>query len=299
MKETEISPETQGKHYESDVRKIRPLQRAGGNPRNDYGDLEELAADILQNGVVTPLRGFRLKDKTEHEWEITAGHRRLAACMLLVERGHVIRVKIVSIGDAKNITDETILMEHFTTNSGKPFTPVEQAETIRRLIALNWKTKDIATRMGKSMRFVQNMANFASAPKRIRDLVEKGVISYTLVLNIFKDCADYNEAIAKIEAALGFAKTEKKTEKPDDDSDIKNDPEDGFNVSDETYQKVTKRHLDKVSNKIDSWKEVQMVFKSQVDKPKEVLNPKLYSFAKKIIENKLTRSQIQILLFGN
>jgi ParB/RepB/Spo0J family partition protein len=293
MKQTEIEPEKQGKHYDVDVRKIRPLQRAGGNPRTDYGDLEELAADILQNGVVTPLRGFRLPDKSEHEWEITAGHRRLAACMLLVERGHVIRVKIFSIGDAKTITDEKIIMEHFTTNSGKPFTIVEMAETIRRLVALDWKSKDIATRLGKSQRFVQNMINFSSAPLVVRKMVSDGRISYTTVLEIFRDSVDWNEVRDKIEAAAGVAKTNKKpvVDLPEDEQ------EEGYTVSDDVHAKVTKRHVDKITNRVDSFKELQMVFKNQIDEGKEPANHELYSFLKKLIENKLSRTHIERALF--
>ncbi|MES2382633.1 MAG: ParB N-terminal domain-containing protein [Bacteroidota bacterium] len=293
MKELEIKDETQGKHYEVDVRRIRPLQRAGGNPREDYGDLEELAADILQNGVVTPLRGFRVSKSEAYDWEIVAGHRRLAAAMLLVEKGHTIRAKIISIGDSRTVTDEMILMEHFTTNSGKPFTPVEQAETVRRLQAIGWKNKEISVRLGKSMRLIQNLALLASAPIRIRKMISDKKISYTLVLDILKDSADYNEALDKIEASFGIVKTIKKSTVVENE-----DSEQTYEVSDEVHEKVTKKHFDKATNKVDSFKELQMVFKSQIDKPKDVINSELFSFAKKIIENKLTRSQIESLIFN-
>lgn len=286
MKKT-IEPETQGKHYEVDVRKIRPLQRAGGNPRTDYGDVKELADDIEVNGVVMPLRGFRVNDDSKFEWEITAGHRRLAACMLLAEKGIFVRVKMISIGDARKVTDEMILKDHITTNSGKEFTPVETAETLRRLQTVcGYKTKDLAALLGKSQRYVQNLLLLAGAPKRIRDMVSNKQISYTLVLDIFKQSIDFNDACSKIEASIGVAKSAPKKSGDESEED-----------SGDSGTKITKKHLNTAINKVDSFKELQMVLRANIDNAKTPNNSELYSFIKRIVENKLTRSQIEKELF--
>jgi ParB/RepB/Spo0J family partition protein len=291
MTPTKFNPETQGKHYEVDVRRIRPLQRAGGNIRSDYGDLEELAASIEANGVIVPMRGYRVSDDKNFEWEVIDGHRRLAACQLLINRGITVRCKIITV-DARKYSDEQLVLDMITTNAGKPLNPVEMAEAVRRLQNFGWKNKDISVKFGKSMRLIQNLALLAGAPKRIRDLISNGNISYTLALSIMKESVDFNDAIAKIEDSMGVAKMTKANLSPVEDAEE-------FAVSDDVHAKVTKKHVNIATNKVDSFKELQIVFKRQIDNPKDVANTELYSFLKRIIENKLTSSQIEKQLFNS
>lgn len=303
--ETTATPETQGKHYEVDITKCRPLQRAGGNPRTDYGDLISLAIDIYtNNGVTVPLLGFRVSDDSEYEWEVVAGHRRHGACKLLLDgfthegktyKLDIVRVKIMSIGDARKVTDEMILKAHLTTNSGKEFTPVETAETLKRLNSVcGYGTKELAALIGKSQRYVQNLLLLAGAPKRIRDMVSSKTISYTLVLNIFRDSVDFNDACAKIESALGLVK---KAPKPFS-MDNKEDEDDSVEVSAETHGKVTQRHLNKVTNKVDSVKELQIILQRNANGSKTPANEDFYLFLKKLVSNQLTASQIETELFN-
>ena len=144
---------------------------------------------------------------------------------------------------------------------------------------------------GKKPAFVRNLANLAGAPKRIRDMVSNQTISYSLVLNIFKESADYNDALTKIESAFGMVRTEKKSALPLEDQLNDNVPEKEI--------KITPAHINKVTNKVDSIKELQMVFKSQIDNPKEISNAELHSFAKRLIENKLTKDTINKLIFNS
>lgn len=304
MKEkNETTPETQGKHYEVDVRRVRPLQRAGGNPRTDYGDLISLAIDIFNNGLQVPLLAFRVNDDPNYDWESVAGHRRAKACNLLIEgfthenktyKLETVRVKVMSIGDARKVTDEMILKAHLTTNSGKEFTPVEVAITLQRLNTVSgYSTKDLAALVGKSQRYVQNLLLLASAPKRIRDMVSNKMISYTLVLDIFKESMDFNDACSKIEQALGVAK-----QGPKKTSSGEETYEPGDDVSDDKHTKVTKQHINKVTNKVDSFKELSLVLQGNIGNEKTPVNPEVYSFIKRIVENKLTRSQIEKELFN-
>ena len=306
MKEkNEATPETQGKHYEVDIRRIRPLQRAGGNPRTDYGDLISLAIDIFNNGLQVPLLAFRVNDDPNFDWESVAGHRRAAACNLLIEgfthegktyKLETVRVKVMSIGDARKVTDEMILKAHLTTNSGKEFTPVEVAVTLQRLNTVSgYSTKDLAALVGKSQRYVQNLLLLASAPKRIRDMVSNKMISYTLVLDIFKESIDFNDACLKIEQALGLANSApKKAPSMSDDGSQDEQNE----ITDVTKNKVTKKHLNTVTNKVDSFKELSLVLQGNISNDKTPVNSELYSFLKRIVENKITRSQIEKELFN-
>lgn len=56
----------------------------GLNIRTDYGDIEELAASILANGVKVALQGYR----DGEQFYVVDGHRRYTALKLLADRGH-------------------------------------------------------------------------------------------------------------------------------------------------------------------------------------------------------------------
>ncbi len=307
-KESVITAETQGKHFEVDIRNIRPLQRAGGNIRSDYGDLTELAISIFYEGIIMPMRGYRVEDEGFSGYESFDGHRRLAAGNLLLKGFEApdpntgekmlykldsVRAKVIIVR-ADRYSDEQIILDMITTNSGKPLNPVEISEAIRRLMVHGWNAKEIAAKFGKTVRYVQNLEILAGAPKRHREMVASGVISYTLLGDIFKKAADYNEAIAQIEAALGVAKTEKKTSGKDNDLGEHKEEEESDDLS---GVHITKKHLDKAINRVDSSVELKLVFKRQIDNPKTVGNSELYTFAKLIIENKLTADGIEKLLF--
>ena len=294
----EITQETQGKHYEADVRNIKPLNRAGGNIRTDYGNsdgsFEELVKSIEANGIIVPIRAYRDKEN-EGQWIAIDGHRRLTAAMKLVEeKGLTIRAKVITV-DSRKVSDEQLIIDMVVTNSGKPLSPIEMAEAVRRLINYGYSAKDVAIKFGKSTHLVRNLELLASAPKRLRDLVAQNRISYWHVLDILKESPDFNEATKKIEEALSLSIKEIKQKRKS--SNEEGTEEESFDVSEEVHAKISKRHINEVRNIVDSVKELRSVFKKQIDKPSEVLYPELVSFAKRLLNNELTANQIEKLLY--
>lgn len=294
----EITQETQGKHYEADVRNIKPLNRAGGNIRTDYGttdgSFEELVKSIEANGIIVPIRAYRDKDN-EGQWIAIDGHRRLTAAMKLVEeKGLTIRAKVITV-DSRKVSDEQLIIDMVVTNSGKPLSPIEMAEAVRRLINYGYSAKDVATKFGKNVHFIRNLELLASAPKRMRDLVSQNKVSYSLVLNLLKDSPDFNEASNKIEEALSLSIKENRFKNKTEIIDSEED----FEVNEEVHAKISKRHLNEVRNVIDSFKELRSVLKKQIDNPKIVGNPELFSFIKKLANNELTIKDIENLIFIN
>lgn len=283
---TTATDESQGKHYEVDVLNIKPLPEdrgAGGNIRTDYGDIDELAKSIFQNGIIMPLRAYRDKDN-EGGWIAIDGHRRLAAAMKLVkEKGITIRAKVITV-DSRKISDEQLIYDMITTNSGKQLSPVEMAEAVRRLIAYNHSVKDIAKGFGKPILFIQNLELLASAPKRVRDMVADKKISYSLVIQVMKETADFNEAIKIIEAAAGVAINEKVIKK-----NISASPEVPLSA------KITKRHIAKAGNKHNSIKEAKTLLKDNPDR--EPNNQEVFIFLKKLVNNELSAAELEKILF--
>lgn len=285
--ETAVGTETQQKYWEVDVKNVKPLNRAGGNIRVDYGEkdgsFQELVDSIRENGVLVPIRGYRDKEN-DGQWIAIDGHRRLTAAMKLVEEEKLdIRIRVVVV-DARKVSDEQIIYEMVTTNSGKALSPIEMAEAVRRLQAYGHSTKDIAKKFGKTYDFVNNLSLFASAPKRLRDHVAANKVSYSLVLDVLRETKDFNEAIEKIEKALDIAKSQVKQKMSiDPDTD----------TSEPLQYKATKQHLDLATNKVDSMKELQMVIREIEEQKLDVSNKELFNFATAIAKNRITASDIK------
>lgn len=299
MAETiEHKPETQQKHYEVDCRDILPLPASyGGNirPEEEYGDLEELANSIKENGVIQPIEAFRSQDE-EGKWYLIDGHRRHAACMLLAERGTIVRVKVIS-KDARKITQEGLIISMVTHSTGKGLSPLALSEAVRRLEAIGWTSEEIAIKFGwvwpkdnaPKTHMVRNLSLLGSAPKRIKDVVRTGKVAYTVVLDIIKDSKDYDEAVAKIEKAIGIAKD--KAVKKLSDKNMLTDGIDG----EELEVKVTRSTYHESENRVDSINELRRFFRNQNEKPEPVDAGRkdVYTFLERIVKNKITLQDLE------
>jgi len=185
------------------------------NVRQDYGDIEELAASIHENGVKVPLRGRRDQENEGH-FLLTDGHRRLKACMLLVERGNP-PVQVPFRLEPQGYSDEQRIVDMFVTNDSKLLNIVEQSEAIQRLVNYNYSEKEISQKTGRSTSFIRNCALLNSAPKAIKNLIVNKKISHTLVVELFKN-KKYEEAIETINSITASANgngTDKKATKKD------------------------------------------------------------------------------------
>ena len=60
-----------------------------GNIREDYSDIEELAASIKKNGLLEPvlIKAASPTDDSSPRFELIAWHRRVKACRYLTEKG--------------------------------------------------------------------------------------------------------------------------------------------------------------------------------------------------------------------
>lgn len=285
MKQQKIQEETKQTNWEVDVRNIHPLERAGGNIREDYGDIDELAKSIEESGIMVPIRAYRDKDN-DGQWIAIDGHRRLKAAMWLVDnKGLTIRAKVIVV-DYRKLSDEQLVYDMVITNSGKELNPVELAEAVRRLIAYGHKPKEISAKFGKPLPFVKNLELFSTAPKRIKELVKNNKVSYSLVLQLLRECPDYNAAILKIEAALKVAKENRAIKSGIDVSEIDEEIDLG--------EKITKRSLDKATNRIDSFKELQRAIDDIGENVTPVMENKseFYNMLIDICKNRISKREI-------
>jgi len=112
------------------------------NPRNDYGDIEGLAADIAARGLLEPLI---LNEKRE----LVDGHRRLVALKLNKARTAPC---IVEPGLTPSMTEEIKLV---TSLHKKCLTPVEEGKAFAAYLdAHKVKPDELAKRLNKPGRYV-------------------------------------------------------------------------------------------------------------------------------------------------
>jgi len=172
------------------------------NPREEYGNVEELMLSIVENGIRNPLKGY-LKDG---KVILREGFRRMRAVKLALEKGKTIERVPVIIED-RPMSEEERTLEFLINNDGKPFTMLEQSEVIRRLLNFEWKVTDIVKKTGKARGYIENLILLAKAPVKIQNFIKDGKISAHTVIQIMQAVkGDTEKAVKEIETAIQVAK---------------------------------------------------------------------------------------------
>lgn len=246
------------------------------NWREDYGNLEELAKDIKQNGVKVPLKGYRDKDDP-NKFILTHGFRRVKACMMLLNRGEITEIRVPFMLNPKGFSEVDTIMEHFSLNNmGKPLTMLEMAAMVQRLHVLNLTEKEIADKFSKSITFVKNCLALLEAPEWVKNLIRNDQISSTLVLDIFRKEKNFDEAVkllSKLEVKLETAQ-------------VKDD------------KKITAKDVAEVKGKINSVRIFKKMFtKTHKDKMVRTDKEETFEFAKNFVAGKYTQEQLEEMFF--
>lgn len=186
--------------YGNEVVKIpidKIVIREGFNVRSDYGNLEELADSILENGQTVPGRVDVLEDGT---FALVDGHRRFEAHKILKERGF--ESYFIAIVNNKKTTEEQRILQMFTTQDNKPLAAHEVAELISRLVNLGHDQVSVAKKIGKTPSYVSQMLNFANETPEIKKMVADGLVKVSTVLKVQKDVKDTKERAEVIKEAV-------------------------------------------------------------------------------------------------
>lgn len=162
---------------------------AGYNVREDFdpdmipADLE-LLNSIRENGFQSdkPVT-IRIVGKDAY---VIAGHRRLAACLQLIDEG--VKLPGMAIipegrgaGQAERSLPEMTL-DLMLSNSGKPLEPSERGAAIERLVSYGMSPAEIAQKSGITVKWVGELRKLAKLDKRLRLLIKAGVVAPTLAV---------------------------------------------------------------------------------------------------------------------
>lgn len=178
--------------------------------------IRQMADSIKANGVLSfpPVGVFK---DSEDKIHLVTGHCRLAAHKIAASEGCELR-GILAIANTMN--EEARTVDLLLSNSGLPLTQLEQAEAVKRLLAFGWSQAEVARRLGKSQTAIANLVAILEAPESVKEMVQKGEISATLVSEEMK--AGPEKAEDRITKAVKKAKDQgkKKATKKDIEEDI-------------------------------------------------------------------------------
>lgn len=188
-------------YYNVDPRNI--IINEDFNVRKDYGNIEALALSIVNNGQVEPILVSKVRG--EDKFVLVDGFRRMRAINWAIEQGHEIPfVKaMLSVGNE----EDRIFAMVITGIDKKLLNPLEEGEAYKRLINFGYKTKEIATRVGKTVAHVYNVLKLADAPKIVKDAITENAITATTVTQLIREVENPDELIEVVTNAIKEAKT--------------------------------------------------------------------------------------------
>lgn len=204
------------KKTKADIFKIDPRNIVvveGFNSRSNFGDLDELARQIKEQGVLNPIsvQVFTDEDGTE-KYNLVDGERRYRAVMKLIEAGEDI-ARIPAIFIPKNLTQEELLIQQALRNEGKNFNEFEWGVLCQKLMQTSGKNKvEIAQKLGKNPGMITYYLNILNMRPEIQELVKSGSMTGVDVRKILQ-AHEYNEAEAWKEIQKLMKIAEKKGKK--------------------------------------------------------------------------------------
>jgi len=166
------------------------------NTRTSYTEIDELASSIESEGIKIPLRGFKRGDN----YVLTDGHRRMMAVKLLSEKG--IEIHRVPFIPEKITTIEARTFEILLSNGSVPLTPLELANTYKRLISYGFTPTEISKRTGKSTQHIRETLELTNITENTAQLITSKTVSANAVKTLLKSNSP-EETEQKIISAIG------------------------------------------------------------------------------------------------
>lgn len=145
----------------------------GFNIRSDYGNIEELADDIRECGVLKPLE-YR---NTNDGFFVTDGHRRLMAIEMLRNQGHIVEF-VPCVLERKGTNEIDRDFNLLRANDGKNLTPLEMGNLFVRLMKKDSSLtpKSLAKRSHKTLQFVEKALSLVTLSEDVQEQVASGEI---------------------------------------------------------------------------------------------------------------------------
>lgn len=216
-----------GDTYDVPLGNIRILEDFNVRVRDtdDYkAGIIELKDSVIANGFYRhkPLAGYAAKDGDATIIYIEDGHRRLEAVEAAnFELGADAQITSLPVVVApQQTTMEDMLVNLVQSNSGKDLIPYEKGVVVKRLLGFGLDKKTIATRLGFTPRYIDDLLVLVAAPVAVRNLMLSGQVSSTQTLRELRK--DPAKAAERLQAAVKKATEAGKSKATAKDTDAAN-----------------------------------------------------------------------------
>ena len=169
-----------------DPRKIDVME--GFNKRVDFGDIDELAAQIKEQGLLEAITviPYMKDENAEERYYLVNGERRYRALMKLINDGEEIETVKAFFVDMDTVTDSDLYIQQYMRNEGKRFNDVEfgrVCKTLKENYGLS--NSEIAKKLGKNPGVITYALQSLDYDPRIVEMIEKGEIGGTEVRRMY------------------------------------------------------------------------------------------------------------------
>lgn len=179
------------------------------NPRKNIGDVNDLAASIKTNGLLTPLSVVPNGER----YRVIAGHRRLAACKQAGIRA--VPCFVLQLGPLQQL--EAMVTENCQREQ---LTVLEEADAIQGMLDLGATTANVAYRLGRSADYVRDRAKAASIGnevRAVRDDFSQLTIGQLVAIARYDGRPDLQKRLAQAAGTSNFDYTLSRIERDDRD----------------------------------------------------------------------------------
>lgn len=160
--------------------------------------IEQLTQSILANGFYANQPLGVIIDESG-QVIVHSGHSRLEAAKRAIALGAQIETLPV-VTSPRGTTMEDLTIGLVTNNTGKPLSPIEVAVVIKRMVGWGRDTKDIASKLGVTEGYVNDLLGLLEAPEATKQLVAAGKVAAGTAIKLGKKVGA-KEAAKQLQAA--------------------------------------------------------------------------------------------------
>ena len=181
-------------------------------PTQEWEDhIEWLTGQIIAEGFREdcPLLVFPTIDASgQQKYGIISGESRYQAALRAAKRGFPI-TSVPIVLSAEGLSMEDMSVQLATSNSGKPFTPIELSYLAQRFSKWGRDVPEIAKILKFSENYIQQLLRIARAPNKVREMIKSGAVSFQSALVALNK--DSTTAVEQLEKSVAMAKAAGKT----------------------------------------------------------------------------------------
>lgn len=164
----------------------------GFNQRIDFGDIDELAAQIKEQGLLEAISVVPFKDDEGNEkYLLINGERRYRAIMKLLNDGVDVGLIKANLLES-SLGDDDLYVQQLMRNEGKKFNDVELGLVCRRLLEIEdedgkkkFNRADVARMLGKNPGVITYALQCLDYDPRIVEMMKNGEIAGSEVRRVY------------------------------------------------------------------------------------------------------------------